>query len=236
MEQVVAGEFDDLLTGNSHDNFFTGAGGDDTIHGGGGADTAIYSGDRSEYTVVYDPATDTFTITDNVEGRDGTDTVTNVDLFRFADGTRELVPPKVVSFTPASGSTGADVASNIIVKFSEDIKHGTGLIEIHSGSATGAVFESYNAATDTTHLSITGDTLTIDPAGNLANGTDYYITFANGSIDDLTGNHYGGGDSFHFSTLNAAVAATGGSSGSGLSTGEVIAGVAGVGLLVWILF
>ena len=235
MEQVVAGESGDRLIGNTHDNFFTGEGGNDTIMGGGGLDTAVYNGNRSEYSVVYDPATDTFTITDHVEGRDGTDTVTNVDWFRFADGTRELVPPTVLSYTPASGSTGADVASNIVVRFSENVKPGTGLIEIHSGSAAGPVFESYNAATDTTHLSITGDTLTIDPSGNLANGTDYYITFANGSIDDLTGNHYGGGDSFHFSTLNAAVAATGGSS-SGLSSGEVIAGVAGIGLLVWIIF
>ena len=145
--------------------------------------------------------------------------------------TVDTIAPTVSSFTPTSGATGIAVSDNILLRFSETVQRGTGLIQIHSGSATGTLIESFDAATNT-HLSITGDTLTIDPTANLANNTDYYVTFSDGSIQDLSANHYTGTNAYHFSTVAAAAAASGGSSGG---AGVVIAGVAGIGLLAWLI-
>ena len=89
----------------------------------------------------------------------------------------DTTPPTVTSFSPADAATGVAVGRNIEVTFSESIQKGTGIIAIHSGSATGTVVESYNAALST-NLSISGNTLTINPTSNLASNTQYYVTFA----------------------------------------------------------
>ncbi|MBN9670495.1 beta strand repeat-containing protein [Roseibium aggregatum] len=67
------------------DDTLSGGAGDDTIDGGLGTDTAVYSGNFSDYTITENAGV--FTVTDNRDGSpDGTDTVVNVENFRFADG------------------------------------------------------------------------------------------------------------------------------------------------------
>jgi len=63
----------------------------------------------------------------------------------------------------------------------------------------GTVVESYDAATSP-NLSVTGSTLTINPTSNLANGTQYFVSFASGSVKDLAGNSYAGTASYDFTT------------------------------------
>ena len=111
----------------------------------------------------------------------------------------ELKPPTVLTFNPLDASTNVPVVSNIVVTFTEAIQKGTGLIEIHSGSATGTVVESYDAATST-NLTISGSALTINPTANLANETNYFVTFTAGSIKDLAGNSYSGTTTYDFTT------------------------------------
>ncbi|HBJ36030.1 MAG TPA: hypothetical protein DDZ51_15035, partial [Planctomycetaceae bacterium] len=66
---------------------FTGGAGNDTIQGGIGRDVAIYTGNAADYTLT-DLGNRTWTIVDNRPGSpDGTDTVTDVELFKFADST-----------------------------------------------------------------------------------------------------------------------------------------------------
>ncbi|WP_314955526.1 M10 family metallopeptidase C-terminal domain-containing protein [Bradyrhizobium cosmicum] len=75
------------LNGGSGGDTLTGGGGNDSIIGGAGTDTAVYSGNRANYTVAYNSATQTFTIDDLRSGSpDGADTVTTVEYFQFADG------------------------------------------------------------------------------------------------------------------------------------------------------
>jgi VCBS repeat-containing protein len=94
--------FDDVITGNSGNNFLigligadtlnggggadtiTGGVGDDTIDGGTGADIAVYTGARSSYT-VNSPTAGVIVIADTASSRDGTDTLTNVELVQFSD-------------------------------------------------------------------------------------------------------------------------------------------------------
>ncbi|MBV5304696.1 MAG: Ig-like domain-containing protein, partial [Chlorobium sp.] len=111
----------------------------------------------------------------------------------------ELKPPTVLTFNPVDASIGFPVADNIVLTFTEAIQNGTGLIEIHSGSATGALVESFDAATSL-NLLIRGSELTINPTENLATETHYFVTFAAGSIKDMAGNSYSGTSTYDFTT------------------------------------
>eukprot|EP01041_Mallomonas_annulata_P013469 gene13469-28537_t len=62
----------------------TGGGGNDTIAGGSRADVAVYSGNRSDYTVT--TVAGVTTVRDNRAGSpDGTDTLRGMNILRFAD-------------------------------------------------------------------------------------------------------------------------------------------------------
>ncbi|MEI6639368.1 MAG: cadherin domain-containing protein, partial [Chlorobium sp.] len=111
----------------------------------------------------------------------------------------ELNPPTVLTFNPVDASIGFPVASNIVVTFTEAIQKGTGLVEIHSGSASGALVESFDAATSL-NLSVSGSVLTINPTANLTNDTHYFVTFAAGTVKDLAGNSYSGTTTYDFTT------------------------------------
>ena len=111
--------------------------------------------------------------------------------------------PTISSFTPNDGISGVDTGSNIVVTFNEAIQRGTGTIYLRSGSATGTVVESY-LATNSSNLSISGSTLTINPTNNLANNTHYFVTFASGTIKDLAGNSYAGTSSYDFTTATSS--------------------------------
>ncbi len=87
IENIVAGDGDDTLTGDDEDNQITGAAGDDNIDGKGGTDTAIYSGTRADYQII-SLSSNRVRITDlRQDSPDGTDEVSNVEIFSFADGT-----------------------------------------------------------------------------------------------------------------------------------------------------
>jgi predicted extracellular nuclease len=65
----------------------TGFGGNDVIDGGADSDTVNFSGNRADYSVI-DNGGGVYTIADTRAGTpDGTDTISNVEFFHFADGT-----------------------------------------------------------------------------------------------------------------------------------------------------
>ncbi|MGY8684176.1 M10 family metallopeptidase C-terminal domain-containing protein [Bradyrhizobium sp. UFLA05-153] len=87
-DTIIGNAIANVLNGGSGNDTITGGGGNDTIIGGAGTDTAVYSGNRANYSVAYNSSTQTFTITDLRSGTlDGTDSVTGVENFQFADGT-----------------------------------------------------------------------------------------------------------------------------------------------------
>jgi Ca2+-binding RTX toxin-like protein len=135
----------------------------------------------------------------------------------------ETTAPTVTSFSPADGNTGAALASNIVVTFSETIQKGTGLIQLHSGSATGTVIESFDAASSN-RLAISGNTLTIDPTSNLVNNTQYFVTFAPGTIKDLAGNSYAGITTYDFKTINVITGTSGNDKLNGLAGADNLIG------------
>ena len=98
--------------GEGNDTLVSGAG-DDELDGGSGNDTASFSGNRDDYDVVENPD-GSFTITDTRPGSpDGTDTVRNVENFRFLDG--DILAGDLV-VQDINNLTDTDSASNTIAE------------------------------------------------------------------------------------------------------------------------
>nr|WP_245454889.1 cadherin domain-containing protein [Mesorhizobium sp. M3A.F.Ca.ET.080.04.2.1] len=117
---VIGTQFADEIYGGNHDNNLSGGGGDDRLKGGGlndvldggaGSDTAIYEGNRSDYLVSQNPD-GSLTIEDLRDGSpEGTDIVSNVELFSFSDGNRTLTELFVNSAPAITSNGGGDDAS-----------------------------------------------------------------------------------------------------------------------------
>ena len=128
----------------------------------------------------------------------------NVEKIQFLDGsiTIDTVPPAVTSFSPTQSSTGVSLNSTISVVFSEAVQFGSGLVTIHSGSATGPVVDQFDV-TASSQLSISGSTLAITPTHSFSPGTTYFVSIASGAIDDLSGNPYAGESTYNFTTATS---------------------------------
>lgn len=79
-DDLYFAEGDDHLTGNE---------GDDHLDGGTGIDTSTYRGGLKEYTITKD-SKGSIHIEDHIAGRDGNDTLNNVERIKFSDKTVAL--------------------------------------------------------------------------------------------------------------------------------------------------
>lgn len=86
---VRGGAGSDTFVGGVHADLFEGSGGNDSFDGGDGSDTAIFSGNLSNY-VVTEITYNTFSVKD-LRGIEGTDTLIDVNVLRFADGDVPIV-------------------------------------------------------------------------------------------------------------------------------------------------
>ena len=97
----VGNSLANVITGGVGADILTGGGGNDTLDGKGGLNEAVYSGNFADYKItVVDGVT---TITDLRSGSpDGTDTLKNIELLKFADGVKHFNP---LDLTTSSVST-----------------------------------------------------------------------------------------------------------------------------------
>jgi uncharacterized repeat protein (TIGR02059 family) len=179
-------------------------------------------------TVFYTaPATDVKQTTANAAVQDlfGNDAptiateVTNIS-------TVDTKAPTVSTFSPTDGLTGVAFDKNIVLTFSEAIARGTGNITLRSGSATGDVVESFDAATSN-RLILSGSTLTIDPTNNLSANTQYFVVFTSGNIKDTAGNAYTGISTYDFRTVNIVNGTANNDTLTGTVNVDIINGLAG---------
>jgi hypothetical protein len=116
-DTLIGNAIANVLNGGGGDDWLTGGGGNDALIGGSGNDTAIFSGNRANYLVTYDAATQTFTLVDQRAGSpDGTDTATGVENFRFADATVasvSLAPNHAPVLTVPSANVAATAGQTI---------------------------------------------------------------------------------------------------------------------------
>jgi Ca2+-binding RTX toxin-like protein/methionine-rich copper-binding protein CopC len=211
IERVWGSVFDDVFIGSDAADYFIGDKGNDIAEGGLGSDGFQINNDFLDCIVKFEGDVCVIVTKDL-----GTDRLSNFEFINFVGlntvqktvaelkTSSALLPadtaaPTVTSFSPADGTTNVALGSNLVIAFNETIRLGTGTIEIRSGSATGAVVESFNAA-NSTRLAVSGGALTIDPTSNLAAGTQYFVVLPSGVIRDAAGNAYAGTNTYDFTT------------------------------------
>jgi VCBS repeat-containing protein len=187
---------DDTFSGLGGDDRFVASGGNDLIDGGtngANGDTAVYTGARSDYTITLQSGS--FVITDNRAGSaDGVDTVVNVERFEFSDRTltaaqlTDATGPVLTTATPADNAGAVAAGSNIVLTFDEAVAAGTGNIVISNGAGDTRTI----SINDASQVTISGNTVTVNPTADLTAGASYDVTMASGVITDAAGNAFGG--------------------------------------------
>ncbi len=95
--------------------------------------------------------------------------------------------PVIITTNPAGNATGVLVDANLVATFSEPVVKGTGTITLKRASDNSTV-ESFNIATSPA-LTISGQTLTINPTNDLSAGVSYYALIDSTAIVDSSGGH-----------------------------------------------
>jgi len=128
-----------------------------------------------------------------------------ISTYDFITGTNDTTSPNVTAFSPMDGAYNVSSTSNITLTFNEAIQRGSGNIVLKT--ADGAVVEIFAAATSS-RLSISGNTLTIDPTNNLAGSTHYFLAISAGAVKDLNGNSFAENGLYDFTTVDTPPSVT----------------------------
>ena len=108
-------------------------------------------------------------------------------LDRLGPIVQDIIAPTLLSSTPADNDAPVLASANITLKFSEAVSSGSGNLMITDGTDTRTI-----AIGDTTQVTFNGDTVTINPALDLRNGSGYRVLIDKGAIQDVLGNPYAG--------------------------------------------
>jgi hypothetical protein len=108
------------------------------------------------------------------------------------------------SITPANSSTGISRSTNITLAFTSPPSRGTGTITLRSGSSTGTILESFDAASSG-RISISGNNWILDPSSNIAYSTNVWLVIPSTAIANYAGLNVAGASSHNFTTEPAPV-------------------------------
>ncbi|HRF12451.1 MAG: Serralysin C precursor [Candidatus Accumulibacter phosphatis] len=183
----------DELYGGTEDDTLVGGTGNDQLYGGDGTDTAVFEGSFASYTISSGGGVLTISGTAS-----GSDRISEVERFQFADSTRTLdqlspdsdtTAPQLVGLNPSDNGNNVAVGTNLVLSFNEAIKAGNGTISIYNSD--GSLARSINAG-DTAQVRINGSSVTVDPGSDLLASHAYYITLSAGAFTDLADNAFAG--------------------------------------------
>ena len=142
-DDIIAGGLeDDQLQGGTGNDILSGNQGDDRIDGGDGVDIAEFTGSYADYRITR--GTDGFWISDTRAGRDGTDYLSGIEKFNFANVKAvdvDLVNPLPVKdvIAMAGRSTAQLIAKAQLlgndIDFQSDVLQITGLYDVKGGVA-----------------------------------------------------------------------------------------------------
>jgi hypothetical protein len=108
------------------------------------------------------------------------------------------------SINPANGATAVGVGTNITLTFTEPPTRGTGTITLRSGSTSGSVIETFDAASSG-QISISGNDYIIDPTSNLGFSTSIHTIIPSTAIAGYVGLNTAGADTHSFTTADPAL-------------------------------
>ncbi|MBY5763668.1 metal-binding protein [Rhizobium leguminosarum] len=145
----------DILNGNAGNDKLTGGAGDDTINGGDGIDTAIFSGNFANYSFALNNGDHILT-----SAGEGTDTLTDVELARFADGVYDFATD---TFTPKGNAAPTNIQLSKTA-LSEDTPIWTtvGLLSAKDADGDALTYTLIDGAND--HFRIKGDRIVTSKA------------------------------------------------------------------------
>jgi predicted extracellular nuclease len=106
----------------------------------------------------------------------------------FADAT----PPTLVSSSPTDEAANVSTTSDIVLTFDENVQAGAGDIVIADGAGDTRTITVGGPADPDGTVTVSGNTVTIDPTTDLVAGATYHVTVADGAIQDLSGNSFDG--------------------------------------------
>jgi serralysin len=178
-DAITGTAFNDQIEAAGGDDTITGGAGADTIDGGAGTDTAVFSGNRSAYTI------NTVGAVTTVTGPDGADSLTNVERLQFADGLYTIAGAPI--YNEINGTAGPDTLvgtagfDSISGGDGDDVITGGPGNDVLSGGAgiDTAVFAGPRSAYTVT---TSGGTTTVSGP----DGTDTLTTIERLRFDDMT--------------------------------------------------
>jgi hypothetical protein len=140
------------------------------------------------------------------------DGINTYEAVGFSMNAADNTPPTLnaPASSPADGAIQVAVDSNLSIKFSEPVYFAagsSGTITLNDLSGAGSVIETFDLArvgTGDGKISVSGDTLTINPAAALDNSKPYAVKISAGLIQDSASNAFGGiADitSYNFTTI-----------------------------------
>jgi hypothetical protein len=207
--QMAGGPGNDEMHGGSGADTISGGTGNDLLYGGAGEDTAVYAGAFADYALSFNAASGTFTVRalSGTAAGDGTDTLAaDIERATFSDRSvrlsdlkttaADVSPPKVLSSIPAASAKAVAVGAKLSVTFDEPVQHGSGAVVLKT--AAGQVIETFGEAS--TRVSVSGNTLTVDPTADLSIFTAHVLELAPGTVRDTSGNALVGTTSIPFRT------------------------------------
>ena len=108
------------------------------------------------------------------------------------------------SINPANAATAIGVGTNITLTFTSPPTRGTGTITLRSGSTSGSVIETFDAASSG-QISISGNNYIIDPTSNLGFTTSIHTIIPYNAIAGYVGLNTAGADTHSFTTDSPAL-------------------------------
>ena len=104
------------------------------------------------------------------------------------------------SINPANGATNIGVGTNVTLTFNATPVRGTGTITLMSGSTSGSVIETFDAASSG-QISISGNDWILDPTSNLGFSTSIHTIIPSNAIGGYVGLNTTGADTHSFTTV-----------------------------------
>ena len=108
------------------------------------------------------------------------------------------------SISPVNGATNVAISTNIALTFTSPPARGTGTITLRSGSTSGSVIETFDAASSG-QISISGNDYIIDPTSNLGFSTSIHTIIPSTAIVGYVGLNTAGADTHSFTTKSLGV-------------------------------
>ncbi|WSH67826.1 calcium-binding protein (plasmid) [Rhizobium ruizarguesonis] len=164
------GAGNDIINGKAGNDKLTGGAGNDTINGGAGIDTAVFSGNFANYSFALNNGDHVLT-----SAAEGTDTLTDVEFARFADGVYDFATEKFTLDGSNSAPTNIQLSKTVI---SEDTLIWTtvGLLSAKDADGDALTYTLLDGAND--HFRIKGNRIVTSKALDYETGKSHTIKVA----------------------------------------------------------